>query len=31
MALEKDTGTIKGKYWTSSQTTGDIQWQEQID
>lgn len=26
MELEPDTGTIKGKYWTSSGTTGDIVW-----
>lgn len=31
MTLEKDTRTIKGKYWTTSQTTGDIQWQEDND
>jgi len=31
MMLKKDTRTIKGKYWTTSQTTGDIQWQEDND
>ena len=26
MVLEKDSSVIKGKYWTSSQTVGDIEW-----
>jgi hypothetical protein len=31
MALQKDTSTIKGKYWTTSRTIGDIQWREHIN
>lgn len=30
MALQKETQIVKGKYWTSSQTTGDIEWKEHI-
>lgn len=26
MVLEGDNKTIRGKYWTSSNTTGDIEW-----
>jgi hypothetical protein len=28
MTLKKDMSSINGKYWTTSQTTGDIQWVE---
>lgn len=31
MTLEEDTRIVKGKYWTTSQTTGDIQWRVHND
>jgi len=31
MVLEKDTHLVEGKYWTTSQTIGDIHWQEHAE